>query len=881
MKRTGSLLLLLFCFTYTFASHIVGGEMTYEYLGPGSSSNSSQYRITLKLFRDEHCSSCAAMPGNVFIGIFSNDDKSQYPQANQPYDVRKLSETGIPVEGLPPCINNPPDLDYHVALYTLTVDLPNNQYGYTATYQTCCRISPLTNVYNVIQQAGGGGTGSTYSCIIPGVNQLGANNHNSSPAFATAISVICQGKPFTLDFSAKDADGDSLAYYFCEAYDGGAARGANNINPAPPSGSTLPQYNAVQYINGFTGSTPLGNRTSINPKTGIISGIAPGIGEYVVCVCLNEYRGGKLIGFHRKDFIINVNDCDFAGAQLLPSYLTCDQFSYTFQNQNTSTQNHTFFWDAGVAGTSNTPSATFTFPDTGLYNIKLVINRGEPCSDSTTSQVKVYPGFIPNFTFSGICVNKPTLFKDSTVAKYGSVNSWTWDFGNTTVTNDVSTAPNPSYTYSKTGTYNVTLIATSTKGCIDTIVKNDVTIIDKPPLRVSFRDTLICNGDALQLQALGSGNFSWTPATSINNGNTATPTVTPNITTKYFVQLDDNGCLNRDSVRVRVVDFVTLQARTDTVICSADSVRLSAVSDGLKFVWSPSSSLSNPNIINPLAIPASSTTYQITASIGHCNAQDDVAVKTIPYPVALAGNDTTICYGTTAQLNGSMKASSFTWTPSASLTSSNTLAPVARPVNSTAYVLTVRDTLGCPKPGRDTVLITVLPKINAFAGRDTAVIAGQSLQFNASGGVSYIWSPGTSLSSTNIPNPVGNYDGSFDAIQYKVIVANQIGCIDSALVSVRIFKTDPYIFVPSAFTPNGDAKNDLFRPIAVGINRIEYFRVFNRWGQMVFSTTVNGQGWDGKIGGKEQSSGTYVWLVKGVDFTGKDFFAKGTVVLIR
>ena len=98
---------------------------------------------------------------------------------------------------------------------------------------------------------------------------------------------------------------------------------------------------------------------------------------------------------------------------------------------------------------------------------------------------------------------------------------------------------------------------------------------------------------------------------------------------------------------------------------------------------------------------------------------------------------------------------------------------------------------------------------------------------------------------------------------------------------VKIFKTNPQVFVPTAFTPDGDGRNDLFRPIAVGISRIEYFRVFNRWGQLVFSTTVNGKGWDGRIGGKEQGSGTFVWLVKGVDYTGKTFFAKGTVTLIR
>jgi gliding motility-associated-like protein len=161
------------------------------------------------------------------------------------------------------------------------------------------------------------------------------------------------------------------------------------------------------------------------------------------------------------------------------------------------------------------------------------------------------------------------------------------------------------------------------------------------------------------------------------------------------------------------------------------------------------------------------------------------------------------------------------------------------------------------------------------------VIVGQLLQFNATGGVSYIWSPATGLSSTTIANPVAKYDGSFDSIRYKVEVYDRYGCVDSAFVSVRIFKTIPYVFVPTAFTPNGDGLNDVLRPIAVGMQRINYFRVFNRWGQIVFSTSVNGHGWDGRVGGTLQSTNTYVWMVSAMDYLGKPYFRKGTVTLIR
>jgi gliding motility-associated-like protein len=98
---------------------------------------------------------------------------------------------------------------------------------------------------------------------------------------------------------------------------------------------------------------------------------------------------------------------------------------------------------------------------------------------------------------------------------------------------------------------------------------------------------------------------------------------------------------------------------------------------------------------------------------------------------------------------------------------------------------------------------------------------------------------------------------------------------------VKIFKTSAYVFVPSAFTPNGDGLNDKIAPIAVGIRNIQYFRIFNRWGQMVYSTTVNGEGWDGKIAGTLQATNTYVWICSAIDYTGKRLFLKGKVTLIR
>ncbi len=280
------------------------------------------------------------------------------------------------------------------------------------------------------------------------------------------------------------------------------------------------------------------------------------------------------------------------------------------------------------------------------------------------------------------------------------------------------------------------------------------------------------------------------------NPNTADPLVHPESTTRYTVQLNDNGCLNNDTVQVRVVDFVTLKAMADTVICLTDSVRLSATGDGLKYVWSPAATIQNPNSAITNASPAATTNYLVTATIGRCTATDNVIVTTVPYPGSNAGPDTIVCFKTSAQLHASIKGNSFTWSPTNSLDDPNSLNPVASPAATTSYVLTVLDNIGCPKPGRDTIVVTVNPKVNAFAGNDTSVVVNQPLLFNATGGESYSWFPPTSLSTDDIHNPIGIYNGSFDSITYRGDrhwMKNN--CTDSAFITVKIFKTGPQVFV--------------------------------------------------------------------------------------
>ena len=875
MKKLLLLILSVSLTIITYAGHIAGGEVYYRYIGPGTAANTDRYEITLRLFRE--CSPpvgtqpTAPMPVAVRMGIFNNSTPTTLYDS---VDVTRSSVSELRLGSPSPCIVNAPEVCYQVGSYTFTRDLPVTPGGYVISFQTCCRTNGIVNI-------SGGSVGATYAVEIPGTAVLSAGKNTSAVFSLKDTTLICKNVKFTLDFSATDADGDSLSYAFCSAYNGGATTDSRLLAPSNPP------YGFINYSGAFSGTAPLGTAVTIDPNTGIISGTSPNPGSYVINVCVSEYRAGQLITIHRKDFTLKIGNCTLAAAELpQPGYAAfCKSYTTTFENLSTASNITNYYWDfqdpgSGTNSTSTQPRPTHTFSDTGTYTIKLVVQSTGGCSDSATSFVRVYPGFTPEFSFTGSCYQSPFQFQDNTTTAYGFVNSWSWDFGDLTSNTDVSSAKNASYQYPSSGVKNTRMIVGNSKGCVDTIIK-PVAVRDIPALNLPFRDTLICSIDTLPLQASGIGTFSWTPNYNIINSNTANPLVYPKQTTSYIVTLNDNGCVRRDTIKVNVLDFITVDAGRDTSMCRTDSIRLRPVSQALQFSWSPAAGLSNAKIKNPAASPPDDITYYVVANLGKCQANDSLRVRVSPYPLSNAGPDTTICFGDRTQLQASITGASFTWAPANTLQNANTLSPVARPLATTKYILTVFDTLACPKPTRDTVTVKVVPRVPAFAGNDTSIVANQPLQLNATGGAAYVWSPTTGMNDGNIANPLVTLGATIDTITYRVRVSTPEGCFADDDIRVMVFKTGPDIFVPSAFTPNKDGTNDVLRPIAVGIKSLNYFKIFNRWGQVVFSTTDLSNGWNGKISGVDQATGTFVYIAEATDYLGNVLKRKGTLVLIR
>ena len=253
-----------------------------------------------------------------------------------------------------------------------------------------------------------------------------------------------------------------------------------------------------------------------------------------------------------------------------------------------------------------------------------------------------------------------------------------------------------------------------------------------------------------------------------------------------------------------------------------------------------------------------------------------------PLPIANAGPDATICFGNDTRLNGN-GGTVYQWSPATYLSNATLANPVATlPFAGTfRYILTVSSN-GCKSAASDTVAITILPPVKVFAGSDTSIAISQPLQLNAidinnSGFTTYTWAPSFGLSNAFIKNPVAVIDRN---TAYIVTAQTTNGCIAKDDIYVKVF-AGVEIYVPNAFTPNKDGLNDVLKPVIVGIKELRYFAIYNRYGQLVYKTSIQGAGWDGMIKGKMQNSGAYVWVAEAVDYKGSVLSKKGTAILVK
>lgn len=532
------LLLTAFCMK-ALATHIVGGEMTYKCIGTNT------YRIQLDIYQDCLTGDPQAISQDnpAYITIYTGDGIRYLFDS-----IGAAGRVTVPPNFKNDCVKNPPPTCLWKQTFIKSYVLPANSTGYRVYYQRCCRNGSIVNIINP------GAVGATYSCTIP--PQLQATCNNSAVFKNYPPQIICINNPLVYDHSATDADGDSLSYEFCEAYVGGSPNDAKPI-PTPPGAG-----DSVQYAPFFSSKKPMGGNPliQIDPASGMITGTPNIAGRYVVTVCCHEWRNGAIINTVKREFQFVVTNCSKAVVADIPQ-LSTDFNTYivectgkTVHFQNHSSGGFAYSWNFGVAtdpaDTSSAFEPTYTYPDTGIYYVTLVVNRGSTCPDSITRMVKIFPTYKADFSFDGLhCPGTPIQFTDLSQATFKPVTQWSWTFGD----GGTSADQNPLHVYDTGHVYNVTLISKSIKGCTDTVTKQ-LNIEKFRPF--AGNDTIIVKGEYIDFKASGGVLYTWTPGTFLNSTTVNNPVGYYPDTGRisYVVHIvSANNCEGDDTVNVQIV----------------------------------------------------------------------------------------------------------------------------------------------------------------------------------------------------------------------------------------------------------------------------------------------------------------------------------------
>ncbi len=372
-------------------------------------------------------------------------------------------------------------------------------------------------------------------------------------------------------------------------------------------------------------------------------------------------------------------------------------------------------------------------------------------------------------------------------------------------------------------------------------------------------DRTKCNSDTLHLDApSGFLNYTWSNNYNINSITSQSVIVNPLIDTAYYIRAEKTpGCFAYDTVHVTVHQSPPINLGSDKSFCLGDSAVFDAGAGFESYAWGNGQA-------SQQVVVKSAGQYAVTAkTVEGCKSFDTVKVLSVyPLPVVVLDKNNGLCLGETKTLNAGSFAS-YRWSTGAT-TSAITVSGIG------GYAVRVTDANGCN--GSDSTSIAVIyPLPSGFLPLDTAICSYGTLQLKASGFFNkYLWSNGNTTPAITVTQPG----------LYWLQVRDGNSCVgsDSILINPRECLTGFY--VPSAFTPNGDGKNDHFQPMLFGKVRSYRFSIYNRWGQLLFYTKDAQKGWDGRLAGVLQS-GVFVWTCT-YQFEGEEpKTEKGTLTLIR
>ncbi len=423
--------------------------------------------------------------------------------------------------------------------------------------------------------------------------------------------------------------------------------------------------------------------------------------------------------------------------------------------------------------------------------------------------------------------------------------------------------------------YNDTLKSTMSFTLHDSIYINSLT----------YDDTK-CPGETEVLEVEGADtlSYSWTPTTNLSSTSTKSTTATLLYPITYTVQADWKSCpsVSRE-FEIQVDTFSLEPTPGDTEVCYGEHILLSANPTlqypNMTWNWTPSTGLSDPQLETTLLYPTADVSLVVTGTtVNGCVATGGMNVEVRDKEfLTLTETDFDGCPHDTFQL-GASGAILYEWVPGTYLDDSTIADPVSSPITSVIYTLYGEDDLGC----RDTATVDIElhPSAIIELGEDVTLHPSETIDLFAQGNCSFFsWSPSTGLSSDDISNPTASYTGQ--NITYVVTGATVFGCAD--LDTITVYSDDSLILtIPNAFQPGGNGNSSpTLDIIKRGEATLEYYRIFNRWGEMIFETADIEEGWDGTYQGEPQPIGTYVYDILAHDVAGRPIHIYGTTTLIK
>lgn len=781
------------------ANHLVGGELTYTCLG------NDRYQINLTIYTDCY-QQVNTNPFDELVRIFVFDLNGNLLPQTDPAEgvldfipIFRPTNNFNPAEVAPPanvCIETiPPEVCVAGYTYSKQVTFPPRNGGYTLVYQRFSRNSTIINL-SLPQQ-----TGVTYSTQIPDPGLAPCNNAAVFNEFPP--TVVCVNSLLKVDQSAFDVDGDSLVYSLCEPLNSSWSCAVPGSDPLYCPNPLPPPYEPVNWRLPYSAEDPLGGGgLAIDSLEGILTGLPTQVGQFVVGICVTEYRNGIPINTVRRDFQFNVSDCKSVIAAVLSNRIKEDgtfvvndcEGGWEVQFINLGSNTETYFWDFGDTTTTQDQSTdynpTYIYPDIGTYQVLLVANPGLECTDTAIIEVNLFPTLTSNFSYGVDCPNVPILFTDlSTNTSNHDIISWEWDFGDGSPIFPDTTETNPTHVYTSSGPFTASLTITNAIGCISTFTQT-VNLLPAPDALFFVNSTCIGEPTIFDNQSNPNNlmvDYIW----DFGDGNTSTSNA-PSITHtyaepgSYFMLLTatgDNGCIDKHSGLITIYPPIvpSIQA-TATEICVGDSLELmvsGALEDSYTFSWSNTAILNHPDSSTVMAFPTQNTTFTVTVSNpSGCSETASIDVIVHPLPAVDAGKDTTVCYDETIVLQGTTNVANPTinWT-GRNWTNNNSLQPTYTARNTDTLILEITDNNGCIQ--QDEVIIKVIPKvIPQIITSGAAICVGDSIQLTASGGIEFLWSSNDDIDNADNANLIVSPETTTD---YSVNVRNECFETDTAI----------------------------------------------------------------------------------------------------